>query len=92
MLTTKGNHYNPLSQDYTLVESLNARMNELDASNKVQFDQSNFNFQDNLCGVFREVADPFDREIKELRFERNPNEPSSLTKTVEIDKTDMPQV
>jgi hypothetical protein len=42
--------------------------------------------------VFRDVSDPFGREIKELKFERDPSELASLIKTVEIDKTDMPLV
>jgi len=70
--TTKGSHHYAESLDTNQLDNMNQVMEELDALDQIELDQNAFKFTDHLIGVFRDVADPFGREIKELKFESDP--------------------
>ena len=57
---------------------------EMDTIDVLQLDPTNYKYADGVTKVFRDCEDPFKRDIAELKFERNPSEPTKLIKELDM--------
>ena len=71
--------------DDNALEELNKRMLDIETIQKVELDQTAIK-KDKLVDIYRQVADPFGREIAQLDYLENPADPTKLIKTVEFSK------
>lgn len=56
---------------------------EMDTIDILQLDPT-FKYADGITRLIRDVEDPFEREIKDLRFQQNPAEPNKLIKALDL--------
>ena len=61
---------------------MNHFLAETEKMNELEMDPSTVNYKDCLLESYKQIEDPFDREIKELNYEQNPGEPSALIKNI----------
>lgn len=50
--------------------------------NEIELDPATVNYKDCLQDSFKNIEDPFEREIRELNYDQNPADPSALIKNI----------
>lgn len=52
--------------------------------NEIELDGSTVNYKECILESFKDIEDPFQREVEEMNYDQNPNEPSTLIKSINI--------
>ena len=60
------------------VEALNKFLEESERVNDLQLDARTVNYKECLLETFKAINDPFRREIEDVNFDQNPNDPTQL--------------
>ena len=64
------------------LNNLNAYLAETEKMNEIELDPATVNYKDCLQDSFKNIEDPFEREIRELNYDQNPADPSALIKNI----------
>ena len=67
---------------------MNQFLEHTEKLNEIELDPSTINYKESLIESFREIEDPFEREIEEINYNQNPGDPSALIKSIVIKERD----
>lgn len=79
-----GSSYLAEDLNYDEVDTLNKFLEETEKVPELVLEPHTVNYKECLLESFKAIQDPFRREIEDINFDQNPNDPSQLQMNIKF--------